>query len=147
MSLSYHNIIVAIDGSEEAEWALKKAVEITKRNDAKLHLVHVLEIRTYPADAESIKKRAEKFGTDLLDKFKKMALELGLEKVNTLMEFGSPKVAITKKIAKKIEADLIICGKTGLNAVEHLFIGSVSENIARSANCDVLIIKKEKNDD
>lgn len=147
MSLTYKNIIVAIDGSEESEWAIKKAVEITKRNNADLHLVHIIELRAYPADAASIKNRAEKFGTDLLEKYKKMVRDLGIERVNTLLEFGSPKIDITKKAANKIEADLIICGKTGLSAVEHLFIGSVSENIIRSANCDVLIIKTQKNDD
>ncbi|QED46539.1 universal stress protein [Cytobacillus dafuensis] len=147
MNLTYKNIIVAIDGSEEAEWAFKKAVEITKRNDAELHLVHILEIRTYPSDAASIKQRAEKRGIELLDRFKKMALEQGLQKVDTIVEFGSPKVTITKKVAPKIEADLIICGATGLYAVERLLIGSVSENITRSANCDVLVIRTQKNEE
>ncbi|MBU8880343.1 universal stress protein [Bacillus sp. FJAT-29790] len=144
MGLTYNNILVAVDGSEEAERALKKGVEMSKRNDAELHLVHVLEIRSYPADAASIKERAEQYGIELLDKYKKIANDLGLQKVNTVLEFGSPKVTITKNIANKIEADLIICGATGLNAVERLFIGSVSENITRSAHCDVLIVRTQK---
>ncbi|MBS4191920.1 universal stress protein [Bacillus sp. FJAT-49705] len=147
MNLTYKNIIVAIDGSEEAEWAFKKAVEISKRNDAELHLVHIIELRTYPSDAASIKQRAEKRGTELLDRYKKMASEQGLQKVDKVIEFGSPKVTITKKIAPKIVADLIICGATGLYAVERLLIGSVSENITRSANCDVLVVRTQKNEE
>lgn len=147
MGLTYRNIIVAVDGSEEAEWAFKKSIEITKRNNAELHLVHILELRSYPADAESIKTRAEKYGNELLAKYKQMALEQGLENVDTILEIGSPKVTITKKVAKKIKADLIICGATGLYAVERLFIGSVSENITRSANCDVLIVRTQKDEE
>jgi len=72
---------------------------------------------------------------------KEKALATGLENVNILVEYGSPKTMISKDLAKKVHADLIICGATGLNAVERFLIGSVSENIVRSANCDVLVIR------
>jgi len=38
---------------------------------------------------------------------------------------------ITQEIADFVEADLIICGATGLNAVERDSIGSVSGSIVR----------------
>ncbi|RZI04731.1 universal stress protein, partial [Staphylococcus condimenti] len=34
--LTYKHILIAVDGSQEAEWAFNKAVEVAKRNDAKL---------------------------------------------------------------------------------------------------------------
>ncbi|HHQ0107144.1 TPA: universal stress protein, partial [Listeria monocytogenes] len=40
-------------------------------------------------------------------------------------------------------ADLIMCGATGLNAVERLLIGSVSEYIIRHSPCDVLVVRNE----
>lgn len=144
MGLTYKNIIVAIDGSDEGEWAFKKAIEVTKRNHAALHIVHIYELRAYPSDAATIKERAEKFGTQLLEEYLHKAKEAGLDDVSIFLEYGSPKADITKKAEKKIKADLIICGKTGLNAVEHMFIGSVSENIVRSAHCDVLVVKTNK---
>ena len=39
MTLVYKQIIVAIDGSKESEWAFKKAVAIAGQNDAALNLV------------------------------------------------------------------------------------------------------------
>lgn len=144
MGLTYKNIIVAIDGSDEADWAFKKAIEVTKRNKAALHILHIYELRAYPSDAASIKERAEKFGNQLLGEYLQKAKDAGLENVSTVLEFGSPKVDVSKKAEKKIKADLIICGKTGLNSVEHMFIGSVSENIVRSAHCDVLVVKTQK---
>ena len=34
-------------------------------------------------------------------------------------------------------------GATGLNAVERLFIGSVSESVIRNASCDVLVVRTD----
>ena len=70
-------------------------------------------------------------------KLKKQALT----NVNLVIEYGSPKNIITKELSNVVEADLIICGATGLNAVERFLIGSVSEAIVRSAKCDVLVIR------
>jgi nucleotide-binding universal stress UspA family protein len=147
MGLVYKNIIAAIDGSQEAKWAFNKAVEMAKRNNAVLHLVHILDthIRTYPgAETASIKKTAEHFGIELMEKYKKLAQEQGLEHVDTILEFGSPKVEITKNIAKRVKADLIVCGAEGLHALERLIIGSVAESITRTANCDVLVVRMKK---
>ncbi len=141
MSFSYKNILVALDGSVEAESALKKAIEITKRESAKLHLCHVIEFYRYPGDSGFVKKAQEEFGNDLLKKYESFVKEHGVDNVNTILEFGSPKSVISKQIAKEVGADLIICGATGLNAVERVIVGSVSENIVRLANCDVLIVR------
>lgn len=72
--------------------------------------------------------------------FEKRAKEAGLLNIKLLVEYGSPKVKIAKEIAVDHNIDLIICGATGMNAVEHLIIGSVAEHIIRYANCDVLIV-------
>lgn len=39
-SIDYKNILVAVDGSEEAEWALKKAIYLAKLSDATLVRSH-----------------------------------------------------------------------------------------------------------
>ena len=45
---------------------------------------------------------------------------------------------IPKKLAADVDADLIMCGTSGLNAVERFIVGSVSEAIVRHSPCDVL---------
>ena len=59
------------------------------------------------------------------------------------MEYGSPKPIIAKEIPDDNDIDLILLGATGLNAVERLFIGSVSEYVIRNANCDVLVVRTD----
>lgn len=149
MALKYENILVAVDGSKEAEWALKKAIEIAKRNDAKILLTHVIDSRTFAtveAYDRTIAERAENFANELMDNYKKQVEDSGVKEVNIAIDYGSPKVKIAKDIAKKHKVDLIICGATGLNAVERFLIGSVSEHITRYAVCDVLVIRTQKED-
>ncbi|HEY4554123.1 MAG TPA: universal stress protein [Bacillaceae bacterium] len=150
MALAYQNVLVAVDGSKEAEWAFKKAVQIAKRNGAKLNLVHVIDTRSFAAiDAYdmSMAEKAENYAEELLNGYKSDAMNHGVTDVETIIETGSPQVVIPKKCAKDIDADLIICGATGLNAVERLLIGSVSEQITRSACCDVLVVRTQEDCD
>ncbi|ETI68562.1 universal stress protein [Neobacillus vireti] len=148
MGLKYRNILVAIDGSKEADWAFKKGIEIAKRNNAKLLLVHVIDVRSFALiDAYDtvIGDRAEKLAKEMLENYQLQAINAGILEVQYEIDFGSPKVRIPRELAKKHKIDLIICGATGMNMVERIFIGSVSEHITRYAPCDVLIVRTEKN--
>lgn len=144
MTLQYSQILVAVDGSKESEWAFKKAVAIADRNSATLNLVNIIDTRSYAAVEaydRSIAERAQTFAIELLEEYKLKAEAEGIKNVKIIVEYGSPKTMISRDLSKKIEADLIICGATGLNAVERFLIGSVSENIVRSAKCDVLVVR------
>ncbi|WP_210123330.1 MULTISPECIES: universal stress protein [unclassified Staphylococcus] len=145
--LTYKNILIAVDGSHEAEWAFNKAVEVAKRNDSKLTIVNVIDSRTYSSyevyDAQFTEK-SKNFSEDLLKAYKEVATNAGVTAVETRLEFGSPKAIIPKKLAADVEADLIMCGTSGLNAVERFIVGSVSEAIVRHSPCDVLVVRTEE---
>ena len=150
MVLKYNQIIVAVDGSKESNWAFKKAMGIAQRNNATLNLVNIIDTRSYAAVEaydRSIAERAQKFAEELLNEYKQEAEAAGLQNVNVIVEYGSPKTMISRDLSKKLVADLIICGATGLNKVERFLIGSVSENIVRSAACDVLVIRTPEDED
>ncbi|MCP3030576.1 universal stress protein [Halobacillus sp. A1] len=147
MTFEYKNIVVAVDGSETAEVAFKKAIDIANRNDAQLVLSHVVDTRafsTVEAYDRSLAVRAEKYAKELLEEYQQKAENAGVKNVTVSIEYGSPKVKIAKDVAPKFNADLIICGATGLNLMERFFIGSVSEHITRYALCDVLVVRENK---
>ncbi|MEH7548424.1 MULTISPECIES: universal stress protein [Bacillaceae] len=147
MGLKYRNILVAIDGSKEADWAFQKGIEIAKRNGARMILVHVIDTRSFAlieAYDTVIGDRAEKLAKDMLEKYQQQAVEAGLTNVQYEIEYGSPKIRIPRDIAKKHHVDLILCGATGMNVVERFIIGSVSEHITRYAPCDVLVVRTIK---
>jgi len=143
MANKYQSIIVAVDGSKEADYAFRKSLDVAKRNEgAILNIVHVVENRMLggvynPTAYEQAQEQSEK----ILNDYKKQAEEEGLNNLNLIMEYGSPKSIIPNEAAESAQADLIICGATGINAVERFLIGLVSEAIVRSADCDVLVIR------
>ena len=143
----YDHILVAIDGSKESEWALEKSIEIAKRNNAKLLLAHVIDTRSFlliDSYDPDVAERANKLAIDMLEKYQTQAIDGGVSHVHYEIDYGSPKVKIPKEIAKKHDIDLIVCGATGMNAVERFLIGSVSEHITRYSSCDVLIVRTQK---
>jgi nucleotide-binding universal stress UspA family protein len=146
MPFEYGRILVAVDGSDASELAFKKAVDIVLRNDAKMFLAHVIDTRTITTVApevydQTLAARSENYAQTLLDEYKDKASKKGITDITTHVEIGSPKIKIPKDLAKKFDADLIICGATGMNAVERFLIGSVSESITRYAKCDVLVVR------
>ncbi|WP_010099187.1 universal stress protein [Ornithinibacillus scapharcae] len=144
MRFEYRNIVVAIDGSEASKKAFQKAIDIVKRNYAHLIIAHVVNFRAF-AFAESfdstISEQTEEYAEYLLDTYVAEAQEAGIQNISRCLEYGSPKVKIARDIAMEFQADLIICGATGMNTIERFLIGSVSESITRYATCDVLVVR------
>lgn len=153
----YQRILIAIDGSESSENALIKAIKIAERNNSELIIAHVFDVNSYALgmvdtagistiDAAGIdidKNRMEK----LLEQYKLKAKEHDIEKVQTIMVQGAPKIILAKDIPNEYHVDLIVVGQTGMNVVERWMMGSVSEHIIRHAPCDVLIVRNKKQDE
>lgn len=146
MLQEYQRILVAVDGSEEAERAFKKAVAVAERNNAHLILAHVIDTRAYQSFSTfdgSIADNARAEARNTLNDYKEFAEKEGVANVKIVIEYGSPKIMVAKQIPEDEEVDLIMLGATGLNAVERIFVGSVSEYVIRHANCDVLIVRSD----
>ncbi|EKN66611.1 hypothetical protein BABA_14177 [Neobacillus bataviensis LMG 21833] len=139
----YKSILVAVDGSKEAEFAFHKSINVAKRNkNSLLTIVNVINTRSFEAFDRSVVEHAQKSAEELLNGYKSQAEAEGVKNVKVVIKYGSPKIMITGEMANIAKADLIMCGATGLNAVERFLTGSVSEAIVRSAKCDVLVIRR-----
>ena len=144
MTLKYKQILVAVDGSDEAQLAFKKSIGIAERNDAILNIIYVVDPRSYTAvrfHHPEVQQDAFRFGEELVETYKQYAVTAGIERVNGLVVSGSPKRVIAPYSAKQVRADLIICGASGLNAFDRFMLGSVSQHIVRNSPCDVLIVR------
>lgn len=148
MLQSYKSILVPIDGSYESELAFKKAINVAKRNgeDTSLHLAHVVDTRAFQnissfdtTMVEQVTETAKKTLSGYADEAKKA----GVKSVDFSVEYGAPKVIIAKDIPDEKNIDLIMIGATGLNAVERILIGSVTEYVTRTAQCDVLVVRTD----
>ncbi|WP_161877724.1 universal stress protein [Alkalibacterium sp. MB6] len=148
MLQEYTRILVAVDGSEQAKKAFTKAIEVAKRNNAVLVLAHIIDTRAYQSFSTfdgTIADNARVEAKNTLQDYKAHAEKEGVQEVKVVLEYGSPKVMIAKQIPEAEQIDLIMLGATGLNAVERIFVGSVSEYVIRQARCDVMIIRTDLN--
>lgn len=144
----YQNIMVAVDGSHEAELAFEKGVNVALRNNSRLTIAHVIDTRalqsvsTFDAEVyEELQADAKK----LMDEYAQKAKEAGVTDVVIIVEMGNPKTLLATDIPDEQKVDLIMVGATGLNAFERLLVGSSSEYILRHAKVDLLVVRdKEK---
>lgn len=146
MVQQYRKIMVAVDGSAEAELAFRKALNVAKRNEAELVLAHVIDTRAFQTVSSfdgMLAEQATEMAKQTLKDYQTEAESRGVQKIETVIEYGSPKPIIAKQIPDEHKVDLIMLGATGLNAVERLFIGSVSEYVIRNATCDVLVVRTD----
>ncbi len=84
---------------------------------------------------EALDKKAQK----ILDYYKKALQEKGLTGIETIVRKGHPAEEILAT-AKEKSADMIIIGARGKRTT-HLFMGSVSREVANSAEVPVLVVK------
>ena len=157
--------IVALDGSEGGQQALKQAVALAKGSGAELLLTTVVEPVShlmYPpatgsatidwgtASPESIAKfqrdaqeaheqRLQEFGKQLLQKAQETCEKENIS-CQTRLFIGSPRVELCELITKE-SADLLIMGTRGLGAIRRLLLGSVSDYMVHHATCSVLIVR------
>ncbi|MBL1229505.1 universal stress protein [Enterococcus sp. BWB1-3] len=145
MEQTYRNILVAVDGSAQAEQAFEKALEIAKRNQAKLHIVYVIEeIGNYFGELtvsvtnamEVLRKREEEKMQQRAD----LAHAGGLDNVATYVLYGYPKTLLSDFSESEEPIDLVVIGKTGLNALQRVLVGSTTSYVVNHSNSDVLVV-------
>lgn len=145
MSNNYQQIVVAVDGSTLSDFAFKKAIDVAKRNiGSTLHIIHVIDTSvatSFDMLYDNMVELIRQHGEVLLNSCETLAKDAGIENINKILTKGVPKQVLSKKIHELVQADLIICGATGVNAVEQIFLGSNTEAIVRHAKCDVLVVR------
>lgn len=140
----YNRILVATDGSKNAEIAIEHAVQIARACGASLYAVYVADIDAYEpglrSSGTSIHELLRKKGREAI---KKVELEAELYKVrvkSAVLE-GNPAEKIVG-FARDNDVDLIVIGKLGKTGISRFLIGSVAEKVVRMSPVPVLTIKK-----
>lgn len=148
MTIRLQKILLPTDFSEHSAAATKYACELATRFDAELHLLHTLEIHTtatpdfgmglaLPRSIKESRAAAEKALTGVLDP----KWSTGRTVIHAVVE-GSPKVEIIR-YARNQDIDLIVLSTHGRTGLPHVILGSVAENVVRTAPCPVLTVRPE----
>ena len=136
------NVLFATDFSPATESAFSYAVAIAERYQAKLYVVHVINLESFDLlESESaralIKKAHDVAGrkmTQLLE-----AMNLQRERYEVIVAEGAISEALME-IIQLHHIDLVVLGTHGRRAFKKLLLGSVAEEVFRTASCPVLTV-------
>lgn len=84
----------------------------------------------------------KEYGKKLLNQYENVMKQAQVPYELNLLE-GVPKHELLASFRELDENDLVICGATGIHhaSLVRLLVGSVSDNIVRQSNCDVLVVR------
>jgi nucleotide-binding universal stress UspA family protein len=149
--IMFSKILVACDGSPQSEKALIAAIEDCMGENSELHIVHIMNIKTFGAiESETCydgvesphdisRKFLEKYRDEAVNMIDRICNEKNV--IFTLhVEGGDPRHAIID-LASKIGADLIVLGSIGKGLGRRLIMGSVSRHISAHSPVSTLIVK------
>lgn len=144
----YKSILVAIDGSQTSERALKEAIHLAKGLGGRLLIVNVVdEVNFNWAEYPNLTEIWDALvasGRALLDKAAATAAEAGVAADTRLVELDKLGDRVPEALAREADAwpaDLIVVGTHGRRGLSHVFLGSVAEGIVRVATKPVLLIR------
>ncbi|OGX68657.1 MAG: hypothetical protein A2189_04150 [Paenibacillus sp. RIFOXYA1_FULL_44_5] len=142
----FSSILVAYDGSQIADIALQKALELAKLDSSiQIDLIHVYKFPVYALGEvvwtnsasmnDSIYQHAEQVVKMVEDKLTELPNPHHVE-----LREGDPAKEIIR-YARERSSDLIIIGNRGHNALEEIMLGSVSHNVVQHSPMPVLVIR------
>lgn len=143
------NILVPVDFSPMSERAIETAQQFARHSGAAVHLVHVHEY-FYPAGlmvpGAPIPPAMTTFSQDDAAQVRKQLAELaaghGIPITNCYVRNDIPVFNGVCKVARQIEADLIVMQTHGHTGMARFFEGSHAERIVQHSPCPVLVTRK-----
>ena len=154
MSIFPAKILLATDGSEDAELALSTAVDMAGCTNSELHIVtaaqgspdpvyatHEMGFRyeTYEEAMTAVREDAQK----TLDEQAAKIEEAGGEVAGAHLVTHERRDQAIVHLADEIGAGLIVMGSRGLGGLKRALMGSVSDSVVRHAHCPVLIVRHQ----
>ena len=134
-------IMVCHDGSESAQFALEKTLELFRREKPEIILLTVVE---EPLDAsmenEDIFLRYRQERHDFIIKTSNEVADKGFE-VDAILAVGDPRRMIPEAVENK-SPDVLVVARRGAGGMAKMLLGSVSAYLLRHVQCPVLVFHK-----
>jgi nucleotide-binding universal stress UspA family protein len=160
MSILPEKILLATDGSAQAELAGRFAIELADKIGSELHVLHVFGIIPWypvypegtdldetesvePVVEEDLQRTSERRARELLDAEVEKISSLGGTVAQAYLREGGPAQEIVL-LAEEIGAGLIVMGSRGFGGIRRALIGNISDSVVRHAHCPVMVVRPEK---
>jgi len=135
-------ILLATDGSQFSEGAIKEAITFAKNCSSKLYAVTVLETNPeYETIGSNVFEKEEIEMRKHLESVKARASQEGLDCETVFLYGAEPYAAIVNEAADK-KVDMIVIGRRGRTGLKKLLMGEVAAKVIGHAPCRVLVVPR-----
>jgi nucleotide-binding universal stress UspA family protein len=144
--INLNSILVPSDFSECSDEALRYGLELARRFDARLHLLHVVQ------DPATQPWAAEAFSSSLFEAVAEWQKHAEKRLLAAVPESDRARVTVVSVVATPYagildyagahNVDLIVMGTHGRGGVSHMLLGSIAERVVRRAPCPVLTVRR-----
>ena len=150
MSTFPTRILLAIDGSKEAELAALRAVDLADATDSELHVVHVGVVprflESYPGTLGYERRLYDQIEEESRQRLRELSWRVKVAGGNVArshLRMGEGGLEIVA-LAKELQADLIVMGCRGHRGIRRAIEGSISDAVIRHAPCPVLVVRSHE---
>jgi nucleotide-binding universal stress UspA family protein len=140
-------ILVPVDFSTSSDAALQQALVLARQFRARLQLVHVVQLY-YPVDEHDyldyglLAVDSQAIAQKQIAALAKKLAANGVS-VQKTVGYGRPATEIINS-AFRLHSDLIVISTHGFTGLDHILLGSTTEQVVRHAACPVLVVRRAK---
>ena len=137
MNEGYTKVFVSLDGTEQQDFVLARAIKVAANNGAKLIIGHVIDSTalesagSYPVDLVN----------GLEEAFKNSIANPDIPEVEVMIRAGRIRETLKDEMLDVVKPDLVLCGARGLSSIKYALLGSISTFLLRNTDCDILVVK------
>ena len=145
MNEGYSKVFVSLDGTEQQDFVLARAIKDAANNGAKLYIGHVIDSTalesagSYPVDL--INGLEEAFRNSIAEQVEEAQANPDIAGVEIIVRAGRIRETLKDEMLDVIKPDLVMCGARGLSPIKYALLGSISTFLLRSTECDILVVK------
>lgn len=145
LEFPYERVLVATDGSDDANRAATHGLTLASALDATVHVLSVVDDAALGFDVRSVASAADRdrVANEAIDHVVAEATERGIADPVRHVEHGSPVEEILAVIEDH-DVDLAVLGTTGRRGTDRILLGSVAERTVRSAPVPVLTVGDQR---
>lgn len=136
-------VVVGVDSSPHAVKVLTRAIDVARRREAELHVVHVFNppvvYMEVPIDLQEVAEGERRAVWAQLEPVLS-GVEVPVKRID--LEGYPPDTLVAH--ANDIDASVLVIGSRGRGDFASLLLGSTSHRAIQLARCDVLIVKPDR---
>jgi len=142
-------ILIPTDFSEQADNALKVAIQLANKHDSELFILHSMDLPSHLAlNGQSGSLPESLYFIKLAEKkFDDLRALPYLKDVDYSEAIGHGQIyEDIQETCNKNKIDLIVMGSSGASGLKEMFVGSNTEKVVRTSDTPVLVIKNNHKD-